>query len=391
MEEPVKQFEHAKARARTLAGRRRSVWMCLAAMLTAFAAAAAPDTNELVRTVQSALAPALDGLNNSRRMLEAAALSLKVRVALGEMTARDMETQLSKAKESLLAQPPTPEMCEGAGLELQWQVRRYLDRVREGVKACTQWPEGHSEGYYRALCDEYLMGIGEEAPSASRDPAEMEESLCELARIKAWTAGAADTAAEESRFAGTAESIDRGLIDAFQEQVRTAKPPAGGPSVAGAAPQPPPAAGSSTGGTTSGADTGSGTRPPAAPTTPASGGTPPSAGTTMPLPPEPAVPAPPAPEPPRVPSLILETASLKSGEKIVVTHSDVPVRNVNAWIGFYKVSASDKDYLCYSFLRNLTKRVYDVKAPDEAGTYNFRLFLDEGYTPAAVSGAVEVK
>ena len=100
---------------------------------------------------------------------------------------------------------------------------------------------------------------------------------------------------------------------------------------------------------------------------------------------------PPPPTPPPAPGLTLRKAKVRSGETIAVTHSDLPVRNVNAWIGFYRVGADHKDYIHYTFLKNLTGRLYDVNAPAEPGPYDFRIFGDEGYTPLAVSPPVVVE
>lgn len=91
------------------------------------------------------------------------------------------------------------------------------------------------------------------------------------------------------------------------------------------------------------------------------------------------------------PALTLKKARVRPGETIAVTHSDFPVRSASAWIGFYRAGADDKDYIRYTFLKNLTGRLYDVAAPDEPGQYEFRIYADEGYTPLASSPPVEVK
>lgn len=93
--------------------------------------------------------------------------------------------------------------------------------------------------------------------------------------------------------------------------------------------------------------------------------------------------------------LTVKTPAVRMGERIVVVHSPLSKgqTNVNAWIGFYRdESDQDSEYISYTFLRNLTDRVYDVDAPKEPGKkYHFRIFLDAGYNAAARSDFVEVK
>jgi len=67
------------------------------------------------------------------------------------------------------------------------------------------------------------------------------------------------------------------------------------------------------------------------------------------------------------------------GETMIVNYSDAPVFD-NAWIGLYKVGADDRQYISYKYLRGNTSGNYSVAAPSEAGQYEFRIFLDSGYT-----------
>lgn len=90
--------------------------------------------------------------------------------------------------------------------------------------------------------------------------------------------------------------------------------------------------------------------------------------------------------------LELKTKSAAPGATITVVHTDFPAADRNAWIAFYeKAGDRDQDYLCYTFLANLTERTYDVRAPDKPGDeYHFRLFLSKEYDCAARSEAVRV-
>ena len=76
--------------------------------------------------------------------------------------------------------------------------------------------------------------------------------------------------------------------------------------------------------------------------------------------------------------------------KVSVRHGPVKSPAPAAWIGFYRKDAPAKKYISYTFLNNLTDRLYDVKV-EEAGLYNFRIFLDKGYKTATVSATVQVE
>jgi hypothetical protein len=99
-----------------------------------------------------------------------------------------------------------------------------------------------------------------------------------------------------------------------------------------------------------------------------------------------------APPPPARATLTLNKTTVQPGAKIVVEHSPLAGSDKAAWIGFYKGKETDsKNYLTYTFLRNLTDGQYDVVAPEEPGLYHFRIFADQGFTPSVISAEVEVK
>ncbi len=84
-------------------------------------------------------------------------------------------------------------------------------------------------------------------------------------------------------------------------------------------------------------------------------------------------------------SLTLKKAQVHPGEMAAVVHSAQTGSDPNAWIGFYRMGAEHNDYIQYTFLRNLTDRLYDVKAPGIPGVYNFRLFRDADFHCIATS------
>jgi len=106
----------------------------------------------------------------------------------------------------------------------------------------------------------------------------------------------------------------------------------------------------------------------------------------------PAAPAAPAPVASgKASRLDVATPVVSPGEKVVIKILNPPSDKF-AWIGFYKLGAADKDYIKYTYLNAIDNNTYeDVLAPDEPGTYNFRIFKDESYQPVAVSGPVVVK
>ncbi len=89
--------------------------------------------------------------------------------------------------------------------------------------------------------------------------------------------------------------------------------------------------------------------------------------------------------------LRITTPNVEPGRRILVECRSPAQHDKNAWIGFYRKEANDKSYLAYTFLLNLNARQYDAVVPEEPGFYNFRVFADKDYTPAAVSDTIQVK
>jgi len=91
-------------------------------------------------------------------------------------------------------------------------------------------------------------------------------------------------------------------------------------------------------------------------------------------------------------ALRLQSLVVNQGGQIAVNVDAGPNPSPAAWIGFYSsLQNAATDYISYTFLNNLSQSRYDVSAPQTPGRYHFRLFLDEGYTPAAISDEVEVR
>ena len=77
-------------------------------------------------------------------------------------------------------------------------------------------------------------------------------------------------------------------------------------------------------------------------------------------------------------------------EMITVTYTDEP-SETDAWIGFYRADDPNDTFVTFIELKHLSDRTYSVKAPSEKGAYNFRIFLDNGYTMVGKSAEVTVR
>ncbi len=88
------------------------------------------------------------------------------------------------------------------------------------------------------------------------------------------------------------------------------------------------------------------------------------------------------------PQINVSKTSFSPQENMVATYSDAPIYK-DAWIGLYKVGAANTSYLKYEYLKG-TSGSYSTAAPLEAGQYEFRIFLDGGYTLVGKSQVITV-
>jgi len=65
--------------------------------------------------------------------------------------------------------------------------------------------------------------------------------------------------------------------------------------------------------------------------------------------------------------------------------------NPKDWIGLYKNSASDRDYLTWKYLDGKTSGTITLSAPEEEGEYNVRIFENDGMTLLGKSAVFLVK
>jgi uncharacterized protein YerC len=88
------------------------------------------------------------------------------------------------------------------------------------------------------------------------------------------------------------------------------------------------------------------------------------------------------------PTISVNASQFQPEQTITASYANAPEYST-AWIGFYKSGNADRSYTSYEFLKG-TSGQYSVTAPKEAGQYEFRIFLDNGYTRLASSQSVTV-
>jgi hypothetical protein len=90
------------------------------------------------------------------------------------------------------------------------------------------------------------------------------------------------------------------------------------------------------------------------------------------------------------PSLTVNTTTAASGSPLTVTLTG-GLGGASDWLAFASSTAANNSYLQYVFVgAGVTSRTWTVTAPNTGGTYEFRLFLNNGYVRAATSPAIAV-
>jgi len=96
-----------------------------------------------------------------------------------------------------------------------------------------------------------------------------------------------------------------------------------------------------------------------------------------------------APAPPT--SLTVDKTSVAPGGSVTVTLTGGPGGSTD-WLAFALVSAPNTSYPLWTYVGSgVTTRTWTITAPSTPGTYEFRLFLNGGYTRAATSPPVTVQ
>ncbi len=91
------------------------------------------------------------------------------------------------------------------------------------------------------------------------------------------------------------------------------------------------------------------------------------------------------------PTLTVSATSVAPGASVTVTLTD-GLGGAFDWLALAATAAPNTSYLKYLYLgAGTTTRAWTVTAPTTPGTYEFRLFLNNGYTRAATSATVTVQ
>jgi hypothetical protein len=99
----------------------------------------------------------------------------------------------------------------------------------------------------------------------------------------------------------------------------------------------------------------------------------------------------PAPEPPSgPPTLAVSATAVARGGQVTVTLTN-GLGGAQDWLALATVGAPGNSYLQWVYVgANLTTRTWTVTMPSAPGQFEFRLFLNNGYTLAATSPPVTV-
>ena len=90
------------------------------------------------------------------------------------------------------------------------------------------------------------------------------------------------------------------------------------------------------------------------------------------------------------PQLAVSATTVAPGAAVTVTLTNSPGGSAD-WLAFAQVSAPNTSYIRFTYVgAGMTTKTWTVTAPTTPGSYEFRLFLNNGYTRAATSPTVVV-
>jgi hypothetical protein len=91
------------------------------------------------------------------------------------------------------------------------------------------------------------------------------------------------------------------------------------------------------------------------------------------------------------PQLTVSATTVAPGGSVTVTLTN-GAGGIGDWLAFARTNQSNSSYLNYTYVGlGVTTRTWTVTVPTTPGTYEFRLFLNNGYTRAATSPTVTVQ
>jgi hypothetical protein len=89
------------------------------------------------------------------------------------------------------------------------------------------------------------------------------------------------------------------------------------------------------------------------------------------------------------PTLTVSATTVAPGAQVTATLTN-GLRGGADWLALAQTSAPNTSYLQWTYVGAATTRTWTVTMPTTPGTYEFRLFLENGYTRAATSPPVTV-
>jgi acid phosphatase len=89
-------------------------------------------------------------------------------------------------------------------------------------------------------------------------------------------------------------------------------------------------------------------------------------------------------------SLAASPSTANPGQTLTVTWTAPSGRPGNDWIGLFKVGTSDTSYISWRYTGGASSGSATFTAPSQTGQYEFRYFLNDGYTKAVQSNVVTV-
>src|SRR5204862_3626044 len=88
--------------------------------------------------------------------------------------------------------------------------------------------------------------------------------------------------------------------------------------------------------------------------------------------------------------ITVSSTNVSPGGVVAASLSNSP-GGAQDWIALAATSAPNETYLAFTYVgAGLTSRNWSVPMPNVAGSYEFRLFLDNGYVRAATSPTIVV-
>jgi len=89
-------------------------------------------------------------------------------------------------------------------------------------------------------------------------------------------------------------------------------------------------------------------------------------------------------------SVTASPTNVSAGANITVTFTAPAGSSATDWIGMFKVGAADNAYVAYKYTNGTTSGTMTFSAPNDSSDYEFRYFVNNGYTKMATSNRVTV-